>query len=435
MKYLEKEENIEQAEYRLEFFAKVNPDLIYYYLNYLNLVANDSIYNRDSNYYNILQYENSVSVRYNNEWVEKEIRYAENLAEPELVFNELESMLDEFWISDFETPNYTIELKHDKNLQKFFTYKCLSLDASLIYDEHMDYEKAVNYILEKYVARVKTEYISRKSDDNYIPEIQLENLLKHHLFSKGFSPSKSRNIDFRVSEYLLALLDYSEFIEYSGVILGFNIETFKYSLSSEEPTEPYFPYHQFTIEGITGTAIGYNITAGYRIKLNDFKSAFSHMDISLGWSFYTHNNIVESKTKTIDKYYFIWEGVPQNFVFLFNGTIKSASWEINKLSTISSNLNLPVFYFNQRLFVELGLQYKYLMAEYLVTVNRDILTQSAIDPTILGPELEVFTQKTQKHLFGGSISIGYSIINSLNIKGTFSTLPSVQIGLEYLFIL
>ena len=177
--------------------------------------------------------------------------------------------------------------------------------------------------------------------------------------------------------------------------------------------------------------IFYNLTAGYRIKLKEYKSAFSHLDINFDWSFSSRKTKGEAKSTVIDKYFFIWEGEPSNFTLLFNGTINSVSWEINEFSALTANIKLPVFYYDRRLFFEIGLQYKYLFYEYLVTVDREIVDQTATDPAILGPEIETLNHKSSSHLFGGSIIVNYSIINSLNIKGIISTFPSAQLGFEY----
>lgn len=67
--YLSEEEKLEQLEVNLDQYAKVNPDLIYYYLNYLDLIVEQNVYDRDSNYYNILYYESAISNGYNNDWV------------------------------------------------------------------------------------------------------------------------------------------------------------------------------------------------------------------------------------------------------------------------------------------------------------------------------------------------------------------------------
>jgi len=121
--YLKEEDIVEQMEYNLNQYAMTNPDLIYYYLNYLNSIEEQKIFNRDSNYYNILQYENSISNALNNNWVEEEIINSKNLSEIEWIDRELESLLDEFRAPELSAPKNSIILKIDKNLQKFYTYK------------------------------------------------------------------------------------------------------------------------------------------------------------------------------------------------------------------------------------------------------------------------------------------------------------------------
>ena len=109
-KYLEDEEKVEQMEYNLNQFAMTNPDLIYLYLNYLNSVEEQKIFSRDSNYFNILQYETMISNRLNNDWVEEEIRNSKKMSEIEWIDRELESLLDEFRMPELSVSKYSINL-------------------------------------------------------------------------------------------------------------------------------------------------------------------------------------------------------------------------------------------------------------------------------------------------------------------------------------
>jgi hypothetical protein len=434
-KYLKDEEKLEQMEYNLNLFAQTNPDLIYFYLNYLNSISEKKIFNRDSNYYNILQYEISINNSYNNKWVEEEITEAKKLKEPELIIQKLESLLDEFRAPESNEPKYTVELKIDRNLQKFFTYKCLTQDIYIIYDEKSDYNRIVDATIENLISKIKLEYKNIQSDVDYIPEIKFKNLLQYHIFSNGFSDGFDRKIEFNFAKYLLSFIDYSEFKEYSGIIIGVNAEIVQYEFSNEKIKEPYLPFHEFTLDNTTNKMIYYNLSASYRIKLKEYKAAFSHVDISFGWSFTSSKIQSDSKRMAIDKYIFVFAGKPSDFLWVFNGTINSVSWEINKFSSLTSNINLPILYLDNKLYFELGLQYKYFLSEYSVTVDREIIEQMAVDPNILAPEIETFNHKSKRHLFGGSIVVNFSIINSLNLKGILSTLPSVQIGIEYLIAL
>jgi len=430
-KYLKDDNNREQFESSIYQFARVNPDLIYYYLNYLNLLAEQNITNRDSNYYNILQYEYSVSSKQNNACVDKEVPRIKNLSESELMDEELLSLLDEYRVPEPNVLNYFIELPIDKNLQQFFTYKYLSRDTSVTYDKSEDYFRKAQIAVEELISQINLFYKDinfYKNEDKYD---QNEFLLNNHFLLKGFSFSSYIETKFYLAQYLYSLIDYSEFRIYPGVKFGLNIEIMQHNIPSERVSETHPPYQEFELENTSNTVSSFNITAGYRIKLRNYKIAFSYLDINVGWSF-INKNWSDSQTLTINKYIFRFEGRPGEFVWMFNGTIKSISWRINKSSSLTTNLFLPVFYLNHRFFAELGIHYKYVQSEFLVTVEREITDQIAIDSNILAPETETFNHQTTNHLFSGSLSINYSFNNSVNLKGVISTYPSVQIGLEYL---
>ena len=118
--YLKHSNKVEQMEISLTQLSRINPDLIYYYLSYLEYITERKIFSRDSNYYNILQYEVSLSSKYNNEWVDKKLDEVDSIHEPELILGELKSLLDDFRVKEQESPKYSVKLNVDKNLQKFF---------------------------------------------------------------------------------------------------------------------------------------------------------------------------------------------------------------------------------------------------------------------------------------------------------------------------
>ena len=429
-KYLIDEDKLEQLEETLDRFAKVNPDLIYYYLNYLNYITEQGIYDRDSNYYNILQYENSLSIHYNNEWIEREINRAQKLSESAYIVGELESYLEEFQIPQIKVSAYSIKLPVDKNLQKFFSYKYLTRDTSLVYNGDINYQDAVEVAIQNIVSQIQSDYKANGVNSYDKHESNYELLLKNHVFSKGFSNGSGYREDFYIADYLLLLIDYSDFRVHPGIKVGVSLGNMIYNLSEVEVTEVYLPYHQFHLGNTENESQFYNLTVGYRFKLKEYITEFCYLDVNLGWSFLDQTD--PGSSEEINQYYFFWEGEPGDFTLLFNGTVESISWEVKRYSELTVNINIPVFYLFRKLFFELGLEYHYGFAEYTIQVERDITEQIAPDPSILGPEIERLEHQFNNHVFSGRLTINYSIINSLNIKGVISTYPSIQIGLEYL---
>ena len=433
--YLKHSNKVEQMEISLTQLSRINPDLIYYYLSYLEYITERKIFSRDSNYYNILQYEVSLSSKYNNEWVDKKLDEVDSIHEPELILGELKSLLDDFRVKEQESPKYSVKLNVDKNLQKFFSYKSLVKDTTIIYDPNIDYSEAVKVTIENIISSLKLESVSDQSGKNELDKSSLDFLYQHHIFSKGFCDGYGNSIEFDYLKYLISLIDYSEFKEYAGIIFSFSLEAIQTGFPSENVSEPYLPFKEYTIKQPDNTLLLYDLSVGYRIKFKEFKGAFSYLDVNIGLGYGNKKDKNNVETQKIDKYVFKWEGQPGNFTLLFNGTINSISWEIKNFSSFSSSVNLPVYYLNKNLFFEIGLQYKYLFWESSITVDREIIEQSALDPSILGPEIENFNHKASKQLFSGSLSANYSFSKLFNLKCTFSTIPSLQIGLEYIFTL
>jgi hypothetical protein len=430
--YLKDEDKLEQVEINLNYYAEINPDLIYYFLNYLDALVNKKISDRDSNYYSILQYEISKSNKLNNTWVGKQLDKIQNLTESDLIIDELESLIDEFEVPETYAPEIKINLAIDNNLQKFYTYKCLTGDKDLNYDENTNYYNLVEDVIRKIISEVSEAQNLNGSDAYDIRNDKYQELLRYHIFSKGFSDGTNREIDFDLVQFLISLIDYTEFREYNGLTFNFSAQGLRSSFPDEKLTEPYFPYYNFSIQNSKNTLMFYDVSMGYRLKFTEFKKSLSHLDMNIGWSFGSQKEKNKIESQSIDKYYFIWEGEPGNFTFLFNGTINSASWKINKFSSVSAKVSTPIYYYNQKLSIVLGLEYEYLFWETSATINREIIEQISVDdPGILGPEVEEIKHTANKQLFGGSFTINYSIINSLSVKATISTFPSVQAGLEY----
>lgn len=431
--YLKNEDKIEQMEINLNYYSMINPDLIYYYLNYLTISVNTEVFNRDSNYYSILNYEASISGRLNNEWVQKEMDFTDSLSEPDLAIKELKSLLDDFEVQKLNAQKNTVELYVDENLQKFFSLKSLTNEQNLIYDEKLDYHKLFNDKILELISEMKYDYKNFSSADDSNHKKKLEFLLQHHIFSSGFSGVQIDSTEFNFLKYLLSFIDYSKFEENSGIILGFSTETILQTFPGETFDEPYLPYANITIPSTTSEITFYNLTLGYRLKFKEFKSAFSHLDLNVAYSLTSSSFSDISNLTVIDKFYFIWEGEPGNFTLLFFGTIESVSWELSNFSEFSFYVNTPVFYLSHNLFFDVGLQYKYFTTEYNVTVHRDIEDQIAEDPSMLGPEDEKYTFNSESNLFGGFIGVNYSPFKNLSLICTLSTFKSIQLGFNYLF--
>jgi hypothetical protein len=345
-------------------------------------------------------------------------------------------MLDDFYVPEINVPKYKVDLEIDKNLQKFISYKGLIKDKSLLFDNQKNYQELVEQIIENYFLEMKSYYQELTSYFHYNPRINLDDLQEKHFFSSGFCDGQSLEEDVEFIKYLLTLIDYSDYTENPSVIFSLNNEVIRRSeFSGKKIKEAYLPFEEFTTEDAANAINFYYLTAGYRIKLKDFKSSFSHVDINLGLSFYDKKIYDEYHSINIDKNVFIWTGRPSEFIWMFRGKINNVSWEIKDFLAFSADAYIPVFYISRKLFFEIGLNYRYINAEYTIYVDREIYEQSSIDPSILGPEVETFIMNTENHLLGGSIGVGYSIINPLSIKGIISTLPSFQVSLAYLFAL
>jgi len=434
-KYLEDEDKVEQMEINLNYYAMINPDLIYYYLNFINISANTKVFNRDSNYYSILNYEASISSRLNNEWINQETSKIENLSEPVLAKNELESLLDDFRVEELNTQKNTVELYVDKNLQKFYSLKSLLGEANLTFDANLDYHEFLNDKIQELNSQMKNDFENFLSLGETKRQIKLEYLLQHHIFSPGFCGGNFNTDDLDFLKYINSFIDHSKFEENSGIIIGFSTETVLQDFPGETFTEPYLPFSEITVPSTKSEIAFYNLTLGYRIKLKDFKSAFSHLDINASYSVSSSSFSSDTNKTDLNKFYFIWEGEPGNFTLLFFGIIESISWQLNNSTEFSFYINAPVFYLSHNLFFDIGFQYKYLSTEYNVTVQRDIEDQIAEDPSILGPEDETVNFNSERNLFGGFIGVNYSPIKNFTLICSISTFKSVQLGFNYLFTL
>jgi hypothetical protein len=411
----------------------INPDLIYYYINYLNISSNSKVFNRDSNYFSILNYEASVSSTLNNEWVEEKIKIAATLSEPDLAKQELISLLDDFEVQKSDAHKYSVKLYVDKNLQKFYSYKSLLKEQNLIYDEKLDYQKLFTDQIKDLVSQIRYDYENFLSGNESMRKIELVYLFQHHIFSSGFAGVQANSIDFDFVKYFLSFIDYSKFEENSGIIIGFITETVLQDFPGETFTEPYLPYSEITVPSTTSEVTFYNLTLGYRLKFKEFKSAFSHLDIIASYSVSSSSFSSDTNKTDLNKFYFIWEGEPGNFTLLFFGTIESIAWELSNFSELSIFINTPVLYLSHNLFFDVGFQYKYFSTEYNVTVHRDIEDQTAEDPSILGPEDEIVNFDSQSNLFGGFVGVNYSPFKNLSLICTLSTFKSIQLGFNYLF--
>ncbi len=150
-------------ESNIEAYSQINPDLIYYYLNYLDAFFNKRIHNLDSNYMNILNDRKNYYSFNKSLWADKQIDEINNKVtdtnDLEKIFRkwEMKYEFQGFGTDEYNPPKKIKSLPIDSNMVEYFDYVYYSKNK-----ESYNYSK--NY--KDYVAKAIKDTVKKLNELN-----------------------------------------------------------------------------------------------------------------------------------------------------------------------------------------------------------------------------------------------------------------------------
>ena len=329
----ENENNIKAENSKLEIYAELNPDLIFYYLNRLNFkLDKDNIF-ADSTQAEKFTTVLKASQYLKNDWAEKNIRYiSENYDAP--LKQNLLSFFKKYLKSDIPENDFKKldTLPHNNKLD-YVRYIYFSKDKNTIYDEKVDYSQKMEEALERLIAYFEYNYTKLKNTQATNNDLLFNAAKYSYLFKDSYLPNYSNTTQFRLVDLLTEFFK-KELEEGNELLVGLSYDLFPMEMSVTGKVKGEFDeiYNY-------GFSLGYKpimINFGYNYKVKRINQAFPSVNIHIGLSLF--NLYLSPKNLYSD--YFIRGGNG----YMINGTYRFDTL-INK-NTITGILqaSLPLLF-------------------------------------------------------------------------------------------
>lgn len=396
-------------ELRIKECIEVNPDLIYFYMEYLSDESN--IKNRDL-YWKIRKY----FINKKNSWLKQQIEFLKKSGADNKLISFFEDNLFEVndYISSLNTiedfSSYISKTEIDSNKLYFYNLVYLHADLKTDYDPSENYYRLVN---EKYDTLIfGFESIFSKKND---PDVDKSDAYKKSqknintafnyffLFKNPFHKLSQHTTTFNFSEYFTYIWNTAQ------PNLGDtkeNTENFTVNICGAFSSESYtrmienevYDALDFKIDILLHSNFDFGF--GYYYHFRDKLSSLSYLNIVSDFSYF------------ISKGKFPGKPVFQGNFSKPNVAHFSGNYTINDLlsNTYSFGLgvNTPIYVPNTSSYFEIGLQYKYMLTDFKFKDSGEY------DLILLGTERTKFINKFKETNIGTYLNFSFLYYHSLS---------------------
>jgi len=344
---------IEMTETNFETYADIHPDLVYYYIEYLNSFLAKKINKPALNYFNILAHYRKKYETEKQDWLTKQKEEIELKVENRFKREKITS-----YIANFQKPSepYSItppDLPINENLKNYVCYAILSQSDTLSYNAGEDYQSKINkkaaFDNLKFNESIKN---LEGDDDTDRSKAAIQIVRKWYLFSEATLERFGSKPGYDLHNLLESMYDKIEtknltkiFINVSGILPALQQlpKTDKLIFTGDKTYDLNSEIVYYAI-----AKVGF----GAHIRLKDEKLPFSFIEITGAY-------ILFQDPKVKDKEFNIRLGqttriLGQSYVEVQNyilGEIKSGS-----SYGISLDFNTPVAYFTDNISFDLGIE-------------------------------------------------------------------------------
>lgn len=418
-----------QVELNIQHYASVNPDLVYYYVKYLEKRFGEKVIDPDSNYYNLLREKDCVYRKARNTWVEEELKSADEIS-PRTFSIAVKRNLEELYQEDIKDYRSSIELNVDERMQLYFTYMILRGKKSQ-FNEKFNYASAVQKEMAQKIISFEEDYSNASGlDASKRYEMTDVSLKFPYVFKNGFVDKYKQSTDLRLYEFIREMLS-EDYVRKNAVRAGiFYLKSDFRNSNSYSFTDNSFPVYHLENNDEVKIGTGIFIDLGFRLGLRKYGSPFSYIEIDGGYgisSGFTAENDLAPFTIQKDVYQ---PGTGTHTIVTYSLSEKNETSHYELFGRIST----PVYYFHRNLFVEAGLNFFYTSVKRnCFDFSRQIDSIVSTNPDDFQEYRLNYSYEFQKGNLYPSIAFNYSLYEFLNIKAEYMIPVRLIAKMEVLF--
>jgi hypothetical protein len=364
----ENKEYHEQINASLQYYARLNPELIYYYIKYLDARFNQKISNLDSNYYNYLLAREKELVPERNEWVSEQKNQAWVYVNSWIEYRKIASLYNEFEAERSDATEVKITPETNEKLKDYFIYLYLSIPNHVNFDQNADYKKLITSRTKAITTNLGLANENATELSNTEKDSIVETALHYPFLLKSYSRKYFENtMDFELYELVDRLYkdEYSikneVFVTGSYLLGGIEGEE-NFNLSGER-----FPFYagpnQYDLK--VEARNNFNAGVGFKLKLIEKKSLLSYLKFVL---LYGVGTVAENKSD-YPRVRFLNTILPGRKAFRGNIYAEDISFSNKRYFQVMASF--PVMWIFRDLSVEIGISYSNFNLDYSTSVRRD----------------------------------------------------------------
>jgi hypothetical protein len=390
LKYVKDESDLQNINFNLDYYSSLEPNLIFYYIKYLNNLLVLKIKQPDQNGLKELYKLRDIYLFRRNNWLEYQINKIESKGFIRIKTNAMVEPFEDY-IEDVDISGNRIPTSNDT--VQYFTYKFFTKNSELQYNPSINYYNSNLKLLDSITLSINDNLAKLSKLTEYETLNILNQILTYwYLFTNddqmryNFSLSKEPfelSIKVYQDEYLessggLASIEY--FFIHSNYILFDGIFDFEdYVIPTF--TEPLkYPFPAKIIQSPL-----FSFSLGYKFRLKEELGFLSNLQLKATYTYLKSEVEFEGANEEFYRFnYHIISGDSVESYIYYATDFDEATNNYISLQIIS-----PVFFWYKSLFVELGLSLDYYFYKYSADVYRD-------DALVYRPTNSINVRTTEK---------------------------------------
>jgi hypothetical protein len=343
---LKNSEFVKMVSKEIEKKARINPDLIYYYIEYLNCLYDqtkpDSIAANIKHFLDKKQFE---LVQDRNLWAKRNLEFLAKMNIDSRIKNKASQYFKNLILNIRSNPlNKTVTFEADSNKQDFFSYLFLSGNKNLSYNPDQNYTQMKKQIEDKLIIFYNQEYQELKKS-NKIPDEKLtSDILKHwYLFKHD---TEENNNEVHAFEFIyLTVKNFYTFKNQKKWNLGIQYVPYNTTIQLKHsiPIKDDLDYNIYN-ENLSIQQL--SVFVGYKFFLKNYIGPLSFINLKLT----AGKNISKlnpEPNKGFSKHYST-SGIDYNQMLYFTKN----ELDLNSVYNFSIELSSPLYIINKSTYIE-----------------------------------------------------------------------------------
>jgi hypothetical protein len=407
----------------LNLYSQLDPDLLYFYIEDLHQRFEQTTSEPDSSlrlYH--LKYSSKVKFL-KQQWAQLNIEKIKQIYTPSLKVTRMKSYFTTYLYKRYKSV-MTEPLKNiDKNKQDFYTYIYLANKNDITYDSTLDYNLLRIEIVNELVDYYNKKYEKRTElSEEEITEI-IKSAFNHpYLFKDSYLSSYNKTTNFHIYELINYLIK-DNYLIHNEIYLQLSFYPlpiiFEEKITFTDPFNDHYKY-KYDIEFYESVYLNF----GYKYKLKNETTPLSYLNVNVGISIYHRyeNSLQDTE---------LFKGTKMMSGYWFTGKYILSNERKSKSFAIATQISVPVYYYNYKLFFEAGLSYSFYSISFEYDFNKE---DEIISPGETPPEFyknEIVNYDEIKHLIYPIIAMNYNVSRNFSIRAEYNIPKYPKISFTY----